>query len=107
MNGREIIKPYSDRDWIAVDEANQFAKDREIILANRHKVKIVVRCNQPDITMAPCQFNDTIETTAAGIQPKARASLHRHLVQAHPSLLERERTNLLDRLWYNLRDVGA
>jgi hypothetical protein len=107
MNGREIIQPYSERDWIAVDEANQFAKDREVILANRHRVKIVVRCNQPDIRLAPCQFSDTIETTALGIQPKARASLAAHLHHAHPSLTERERLNLLDRLWYNLRDVGA
>lgn len=107
MNEREIITPYSERDWIAVDEANQFAKDREIILANRHKVKIVVRCNQPDINMAPCQFNQTVETTARGIQPRARRVLADHLVQAHPALTDRERLNLLDRLWYNLRDVGA
>ncbi len=93
-----------------IDEATdayRHATQQGIKLAARHRVKVVLRCNQLTPSYGVCDWTQRIEVVAVDATYKAKLTIAQHLEMGHPYLDLAAMQRVLDATWVNVRDIGG
>jgi hypothetical protein len=86
-------------DWVESESAINRVEREGRSLAPSHRVRAVIRCNQPRRGFVPCDWTETVETTAGRVDDIAARKLRAHIGAEHPTadaaLITSRRVSLL------------
>lgn len=101
---REILPALTPDEVAQRDEAYFHARRSHINTGENAKVKVHVRCNQPQADGSMCRWDEWLNTRAVTAERDGKRAIARHLDGQHPSQNARA---IAARAWVNLADIGG